>query len=126
MVKVARTYTIDHELVEKLQNLNASELINQLLVEHFQIYSKKNTLLDEKQAVIKQILKKKDRFPKKLRLLKSGLILIWTITQRYGLKQGLTSLRDLKYLITFEEEDLKFWQKLLKEDGIYKINTEDC
>lgn len=34
-MKITRTYTIDAENVEKLKNFNASDLINNLLSEHF-------------------------------------------------------------------------------------------
>ena len=71
-MKVARTYTIDHNLVERMQNLNASELINTLLKEYFELRSDKNTLRDEKKAVLDSILKKKSNFLKNLRSLLSG------------------------------------------------------
>ena len=116
-MKVARTYTLDQEIVEKLANLNASDLINRLLRDHFEIYSTKNNLLDEKQAIIKQVLKKKDRFLKRLRLLRSGLHSILITMQRFGSELVKKSLRLLKYQHTSTTEASQIQQNNSKEDG---------
>ncbi|MBA7662234.1 hypothetical protein ES703_70260 [subsurface metagenome] len=68
-MKVARTYTLDHEIVSKLQNINASELINRLLKDYFEAYSGKNTLLDEKNALYNQVLKKKRQISKEIKII---------------------------------------------------------
>ncbi|MBA7709098.1 hypothetical protein ES703_118008 [subsurface metagenome] len=125
-MKVARNFTIDLEIVQKMQNMNASELINRLLHEHFQVYSAENTLLDEKTATIKQLLKKKSQFMPKLRLLKSGMNSILITILKFGLKLVKKNQILMKFLHMFITEDSKKVQKISKEDGNYKINTENC
>ena len=100
-----------------MQNINASDLINRLLREHFEAYRPNNSLLEEKRAVIKQVLKKKDRFLKRLRLLKSGTASNLTIILRPGLELAKKSQVFLKSLLTSETEALKTQQKISKEDG---------
>jgi hypothetical protein len=34
-MKIHRTYSIDVDLIDRMKNVNASELINRLLIEHF-------------------------------------------------------------------------------------------
>lgn len=125
-MKVARTYTIDHEIVEKMKNLNASDLINRLLVEHFQAYKPNNSLLDEKQAIIKQILKKKDRFLKRLKLLSSGMTLNLIILRKLGLKLVRKSQVFLKSLPTLKIEVCRSPQQNLKKQSSSIINLENC
>ena len=125
-MKVARTYTLDQEMVEKLANINASDLINRLLREHFEAYSPKNTLLDEKQAIIKQVLKKKDRFLKRSRSLKSGMHSILITMQRFGSELVEKSLQFLKSLHTSTTEASQTQQNNSKEDGSSAINSENC
>ncbi len=125
-MKIARTYTLDQEMVEKLVNINASDLINRLLREHFEAYSPKNTLLDEKQAIIKQVLKKKDRFLKKSRSLKSGMHSILITIQKFGSELVKKSLQLMKYQHTSTTEASQTQQKISKEDGSSAINSESC
>lgn len=80
-MKTARTFTIDVPIAERLLHLdNQSDVVNKLLKEYFEIKGDRSTLLDEKQAVLRQMAKKKDSFPKTLRLLlssiRSGLIIL--------------------------------------------------
>ena len=125
-MKVARTYTLDQEIVERLANLNASDLINRLLKDHFVSYNPKNTLLDEKKAIIKQLLKKKDRFLPKLRSLKNGMSSAWITLLRTGSKPGKAIQRFLKFLSTLRIEISRSPQQNLKEPVISQINTETC
>lgn len=53
MGKVNRLFCIDYEYNEELKKINASELINELLTEHFSTKNKQNT------AKIREILSKK-------------------------------------------------------------------
>lgn len=50
-MKVNQTICLDVEIVDKLENINKSELINKLLQEHFDGITTKNmTILEQKQA----------------------------------------------------------------------------
>lgn len=123
-MKVARTYTIDHEIVERMQNINASDLINRLLKEHFEAYSPNNTVLDEKKALIKQISDKKKRLTKKLGLLKNGMTSTLTTMQKHGLKLVKKSQAKLKSLSTLRIGIYHTQPKTLSEAGNCKINSE--
>lgn len=101
-MKTSRLFTIDTDIAERLRNINASELVNRLLKGHFEVYSAKNTLLDEKKAVLSSISKKKNQFLKKLKLLKNGILLIWTTIRRGGYRPGLKVLREIRYALTLK------------------------
>ena len=58
-MKTNKQFTIDVDIAERLKQTNASQLINTLLKEYFEVRSDKNTLLDEKTAVKDKDLKKK-------------------------------------------------------------------
>jgi len=124
-MKVARNFTIDLDLIEKMQNINSSELINRLLKDHFLSYNPKNTLLDEKQSTMKQILKKKDRFQKRSRSLRSGINSIWITLLRNGSKQGKAILQFMKSLHTLRVEVSRSTQQNLKKQSISTINSEN-
>lgn len=121
-MKVARNYTIDYELLEKMQNLNASELINTLLKEYFELRSDKNTLKDEKKAVFDAISKKKSNFLKKLRLLIHGIHLALIIFLRHGFGRGKKFLQELKLNYIFEIDHSNINQKISQMDAIYSGN----
>jgi len=90
-MKTSKLFTLDVEIVQKLKNTNASGLINRLLTEHFENFNPKNTLLDEKKAILKGIQKKNAVFLSKLRYLQHSMILNWTNLRRYGLKVAIQS-----------------------------------
>lgn len=117
-MKTSRLFTIDIDIAERLKNMNASELVNRLLKGHFEIYSAKNTLLDEKKAVLSSISKKKRQFLKKLKLLKNGILLSWITMRRDGFRQGLNVLREIKYSLTLKAEGYKHLQQASKKDLI--------
>lgn len=79
-MKTSRLFTIDVEIAERLKNINASKIVNDLLREFFEVKGVKNTLLEQKQAILEHMGKKKGRFLKTLRLLlssiRSGLIIL--------------------------------------------------
>ena len=116
-MKVARTYTLDHEIVERLTNLNASDLINTLLKDHFAAFSPKNTILDTKRESFKQLFKKKRNFSKKLKSLKNGTASILITIQSFGLKLVNKSQQFLKFLPTLRTGSLPTQQKSLKKVG---------
>ncbi len=116
-MKTSRLFTIDIDIAERLKNLNASELVNRLLKGHFEVYSAKNTLLDEKKAVLSSISKKKRYFLKKLRLLMRGRPLVWTIFQRHGLRRALKYLRIMMFDHTWMEENLTSFLENSRERG---------
>ena len=116
-MKVARTYTLDHEIVERLVNLNASDLINRLLKEHFEVYSSKNTLLDEKQASFKQLFKKKRNFRKRLELLKSGKTLGLIIIRNFGSRVAKKNQQLMKFLLTLRTGSSHTQSKTSKKVG---------
>ncbi|GAI23827.1 unnamed protein product, partial [marine sediment metagenome] len=61
-MKTSKLFTIDAEIAEKLKKTNASQLVNKLLQEFFEVRSDKNTLLDEKNALLNHFSKKKSLF----------------------------------------------------------------
>jgi len=125
LMKTSKLFTLDQDICERLANINASSLVNRLLKDHFAVYSTKNTLLDEKQAVIKNILKKKDRFLKKLRSLKRGMTSTWIIFLRHGSELVSKIQQTLKSLPTLRIEVCRSPQQNLKKPGISTINTEN-
>ena len=125
-MKTSKLFTIDTDLAERLKNTNASAIVNALLKEYFELRSGKNTLKDEKKAVFDAISKKKRYFREKLRLLIRGIHLVWTILRKYGLRRGRKVLREVPYLLTLPEEELKLMQKDLKKLLNSTENTEKC
>jgi len=117
-MKTSKLFTLDADIAERLQNINASNLVNRLLKEHFEIYSSKNTLLDEKNAIIKQIIKKKSQLLKRLRLLRSGKLSGLIDFLRYGLEHAKKSLLFLKLRIISRTERLKTQQPTSLKVGI--------
>jgi len=122
-MKTNKQFTIDIEIAEKLKNTNASQLVNTLLKEYFDLRQGKNTLKDEKKAVFDAISKKKSNFLKKLRLLMSGTPLVWTIFRKIGLRLGWTSLRGLISIPMWRIEDSERFLEILKEDINYFEST---
>lgn len=55
MVKTLRTYTINSDLIEKLKDYNASELINTLLIDYFKKHDYKQMSLEEKKKYLKKL-----------------------------------------------------------------------
>lgn len=92
-MKTNKQFSIDVEIAEKLKDVNASKLISGLLKEHFDLRKGKNTLKEEKMAVLASISKKKKNFLRRLRLLLSGIRSILIILVRNGLKNGRKFLR---------------------------------
>lgn len=130
-MKTGKLFTIDVEIAEKLKNLNGSKLVNDLLKEYFELRTGKNTLKDEKEAVLKDILKKKSNFRKKLRSFLNGIHLTWIIFARHGLKKGLRILQDLKSssisgneIEGTKDQQLTLYLNNLNEHGDYIKNTE--
>jgi len=73
-MKVIRTVCIDAVLLKDLEKINSSELINRLLLEHFNADKMQNSeKLKQEKANIEQILKENR---KKLRILNKNLIKI--------------------------------------------------
>lgn len=69
-MKVSRLFTIDVELAEKLKQLdNQSELINNLLKEHFSFSSKKTGISEQKQAIFEQMKKKMRDMRKEIKII---------------------------------------------------------
>jgi len=72
-MKVNRTYSLDIEIIEKLRGINASELINNLLSEHF---AKKDNFLDrmsvEELEMFIKLEKQKVEIEKKMLEVKDG------------------------------------------------------
>lgn len=122
-MKTGKLFTIDVELAEKLKNINGSGLVNELLKEYFELRSDKNTLKEEKEAIYKQVIKKKSNFLKKLRLLMSGIHLSLITLRRHGLKHGLIILRAEKFFLTLTEEALKHLLEHLKQPSYFTKNT---
>jgi len=91
-MKTSKLFTLDVEICTKLKNTNASALVNRLLSEHFEHFNPKNTLLDEKKAILKGIQKKNALFLSKLRYLLRSMHLVWINLRRYGLKVVIRSL----------------------------------
>ena len=117
-MKTGKLFTIDVEIAERLKNINASGLVNGLLKEYFELRSDKNTLKEEKKAVLSHLLKKKESFLKRLRSFPNGIHLILTIMLRYGLKQGWRSLQLVRLDPTLTVEGVKYFlTKLSKVTG---------
>jgi len=123
-MKTSKLFTIDVDLAERLKNTNASKIVNGLLKEYFELRSGKNTLKDEKKAVFDAISKKKSNFQKKLKLLMSGIPLVWTIFRKRGFELGWKSLRTLLLIRILPIENSKRYLEALKKDLILLKNTE--
>lgn len=113
IMKTSKLFTIDVDLAERLKNINASKIVNELLKEYFEIRSDKNSVLEEKQAVLEQLRKKKGNFLRMLRLLlssiRSGLILL----VKDGLKLVNRSHQKEKLKSTSKDESYHFSFKTL-------------
>lgn len=116
-MKTSKLFTIDVELAERLKNTNASELVNSLLKEHFEVRSEKNTLLDQKKAALDQIIKKKERFRRILRLLNNLKLSILIILRRFGLEHALKNLWKVKQKNILEAEKAKFLRRIFSRHG---------
>ena len=114
-MKTGKLFTIDVEIAERLKNINASQLVNGLLKEYFELRSDKNTLQEEKKAVLSHLLKKKESFLKRLRSFPNGIHLILTFTLRHGLKQGWRALQLIRLDPTLTQEGVKYFLKTLSE-----------
>ncbi|HEC65387.1 MAG TPA: hypothetical protein ENI23_08835 [bacterium] len=125
-MKTGKLFTIDVEIAEKLQNLNASSLVNGLLKEYFELRSDKNTLKDEKTAVLQSINKKKRYFLKKLKLLKSGIHCLWIIFRANGFRPEKNYLHLAKFLLIGPGEELIIRQETLKGRMNSGLNMENC
>ena len=67
-MKIHKIFTLDEEIVKKLDGINASYLINTLLIEHFKGNNDENlNLLKKKFIENKQLLKENKRKDKELR-----------------------------------------------------------
>lgn len=106
-MKTGKLFTIDVEIAEKLQNLNASQLVNGLLHEYFELRSDKNTLKEEKKAVLASIMKKKSYFPGRLKSLMSGKPSKSIDTERNGSKLENESPQGIKSLFIYLKGMLK-------------------
>ena len=104
-MKTGKLFTIDVEIAERLQNLNASALVNGLLKEYFELRSDKNTLKEEKTAVLKSIVKKKSNFLRRLKLLKLGMSSVWITFRKNGFRRAIWYLHNLRSTRTFRGEE---------------------
>lgn len=67
-MKTSKLFTIDTELAEKLSKYdNASALVNSLLYDHFAIRPDKNTLFEQKRALMSNLKKKPKILGRKLK-----------------------------------------------------------
>lgn len=123
-MKTGKLFTIDVEIAEKLQNINASQLVNGLLKEYFDVRSDKNTLKEEKKAVFDAISKKKSNFLKKLKLLMSGMHLVLIIFARHGLKQGWRCLQLFLFDFISMEDGVLFLKKILSKPTNFSKKME--
>lgn len=95
-MKTGKLVTIDVEIAEKLKGINASRLINGLLIEYFDLKQGKNTVIEEKKAVLNAIKIKKNISLKILRSLRHGIASIWTDIPGFGSKQEKEIMTDKK------------------------------
>jgi hypothetical protein len=66
-MKINKLFCLDEEIAKKLEGLNASELVNRLLKEHFSTEMSENlTILKKKYSENKQILKESKRKDREL------------------------------------------------------------
>lgn len=106
-MKISKLFTIDADLCEKLKNINASELVSQLLNQHFLIFDDKSSLLEQKKASLDEIKKKKRLFPFKFGSLMSLRHWVSTVFRNAGLKLGLGNPQSSRFLTIQEVEELK-------------------
>jgi len=123
-MKTNKQFTIDIEIAEKLTSTNASQLVNTLLKEYFDLRQGKNTLKDEKKAVFDAISKKKSFFLKKLRLLMSGIPLVLIIFARHGLKLGMKGLRSWISIPTLTIGASELCLRMLREGSKSFVSME--
>lgn len=114
-MKTNKQFTIDIEIAERLKNTNASQLVNTLLKEYFELRSDKNTLKEEKKAVFDAISKKKSYFLKKLRLLMNGIHLVWITFLKHGLRRGWNVLQEIPSALTLQAGGFQHLQQASKE-----------
>jgi hypothetical protein len=70
-MKINKNFTLDIDLVEKLNKIdNSSRLVNDLLSDYFSIMSEKNTIFEQKQAILKQNKAKMKEIKRDLKLFK--------------------------------------------------------
>lgn len=105
-MKTSKMFTIDVEIAQKLDNINASALTNRLLKEYFDLKSDKNTLIEEKKAVFNDVSKKKNFFLKKLGLLMNGIALILIDFLKCGSELGRGMYRRTRYGIISLQDTL--------------------
>lgn len=87
-MKTSKLFTIDTELADRLGGVdNASSLINDLLSEYFSVRADKNTLFDQKKAVLIDLKKKHKKPRKKLKSWKILKNLILIIIALFGYKK---------------------------------------
>lgn len=69
-----KQFTIEEEIIERLrEEVNASQLVNELLMRHYEIKGKEGMSLDEREAYLKQKLarlKLEEKHKKELEALK--------------------------------------------------------
>lgn len=125
-MKTGKLFTIDVEIAEKLTNLNASKLVNELLKEYFQYRTGKNSLKEQKQAILKEIFKKKSKFLQKFGHMRNGTSSRLTGSRKSGsLLEGESPPRLKSRLILMKEKCrriFKSWKKLHNSTK----NTETC
>lgn len=114
-MKTSKLFTIDTEIAEKLKVINGSKLVNGLLKEYFELRSDKNTLLEEKTAVLTSISKKKSLFLKRLRLLRNGIRLVLITIPKHGLRRGVKILQELPYALTLKDGGFLHLRNVSKE-----------
>lgn len=70
-MKINKNFTIDLDIVEKLNKIdNSSKLINDLLIDYFEVSSEKSTIFDQKVAVLKQNKAKMKQIKKEIKIFK--------------------------------------------------------
>jgi len=116
-MKISKLFTIDADLCEKLKNINASELVSNLLEQHFSIFNNKSSLLEQKKGILDDIKKKKRLFPIKLKLLMSLKRWVSTHILKGGLKLDQDVLLYWNCRHIAEVEGLKSRRALSKEAG---------
>lgn len=70
-MKTSKLFTIDTEIAEELKQIdNASMLVNDLLHDYFAINKQNSSVIEQKQASLKELKKKAVKLTKKLKLLR--------------------------------------------------------
>ncbi len=125
-MKTGKLFTIDVEIAEKLKNVNASQLVNELLREYFEHRIGKNSLREQKEAILKDISKKKSRFRKKFGLSLSGIPSSSTDLPGSGYLLANESPRTMKSLLTSLVENIRKILSSSKRVSSSTKNTEKC